>query len=702
MSRETWPPHANSQFPGAFPLPKPNGLSMKGRVTICVHARCNTQPAANKHESANRILNRGPSVNTRFEHTTARWILATLLTTHVLLVGYQGLRNAPNVDEIAHLPSGLSHWTFGNFDLYRVNPPLIRMLASVPLLLCQPETDWNVISATNDAYDRPEFRAGRQFLKANQGDSFWYFTVARWMLIPVSVMGALVCYAWATDLFGAKSGLMACAMWCFCPNVLSWSATITPDAGATAFGVLAAWLFWRWLRDPNWTAALAAGVGLGLAELTKSSWVVLFGLWPGMWVLWRLSRPRQTEGPRPVTNIHCSAMAPLRQLIVILLLGLYLLNLGYAFEGTGRRLGELSFVSKTLGGEQAHETPGNRFADSWLNTVPIPVPTNYLLGMDVQKYDFERGKWSFLRGEHREGGWWYYYLYAILIKTPIGFLAMIGMGLLLPRSGSAKTSFHQHDKAADVIRMPADSHQPANVRPDFPRSQTETNPLQLTTSTASIQAGGHTTTGCTWRDELVLVAPAIVLLCLVSSQTGFNRYLRYALPVYPFLYILASRVALTLTNGPRRMAVLTMLLLAGGICSSLSVFPYSQSYFNAAAGGPDGGRYHLLDANIDWGQDVLRLADWAKQHPDARPLYAELSTSIDFETLGLDAQHMSLLWAPPHNRDHLQPPPGWYAISVNDLMGYRRYGRDKPLCVTFQNRTPVDRIGYSIFLYRVD
>lgn len=622
---------------------------MKGRVTIGIHAWCNTQPAANKHESANRILNRGPSVNTRFGHTTARWILATLLTTHVLLVGYQGLRNAPNVDEIAHLPSGLSHWTFGNFDLYRVNPPLIRMLASVPLLLCQPKTDWNVISATNDAYDRPEFRAGRQFLKANQGDWFWYFTVARWMLIPVSVMGALVCYAWATELFGAKSGLMACAMWCFCPNVLGWSATITPDAGASAFGVLAAWLFWQWLRDPNWSTALAAGIGLGLAELTKSSWVLLFAVWPGLWMMWRWIEPRRITGRQSqnhVPDVPHPPVPPFRQLIAVLLLGLYLLNLGYGFENTGQRLREFSFVSQTLGGEQAHETPGNRFSNSWLGNLPVPVPANYLRGMDVQKYDFERGKWSFLRGEHREGGWWYYYLYAMLTKTPIGFLGLTGMAVFL--------------------------------------------------------WGRRTRIGSTWRDELVLVSPAIILLCLVSSQTGFNRYLRYALPVYPFLYIFASQVAITLTNGPRRMAVLTMLLVAGGIFSSLSVFPYSQSYFNAAAGGPDGGRYHLLDANIDWGQDALRLADWAREHPDARPLYAELSTSIDFETLGLDAQHMSLLWAPPHNSDHLQPPPGWYAISVNDLMGYRRYGRDKPLCVAFQNRTPVDRIGYSIFLYRVD
>src|SRR5437773_734910 len=47
----------------------------------------------------------------------------------------------------------------------------------------------------------------------------------------------------------------------------------------------------------------------------------------------------------------------------------------------------------------------------------------------------------------------------------------------------------------------------------------------------------------------------------------------------------------------------------------------SLSYFNEMAGGPENGAAHLLDANIDWGQDLLELKRWCDAHPEARPLY---------------------------------------------------------------------------------
>ena len=47
-----------------------------------------------------------------------------------------------------------------------------------------------------------------------------------------------------------------------------------------------------------------------------------------------------------------------------------------------------------------------------------------ITGIDLQKWDFDRDRSSYLRGEWRIGGWWYYYLYALLVKLPIGFLLL--------------------------------------------------------------------------------------------------------------------------------------------------------------------------------------------------------------------------------------------------------------------------------------
>ena len=66
---------------------------------------------------------------------------------------------------------------------------------------------------------------------------------------------------------------------------------ITPDAGAAALGVAGSYLFWRWLDCPNWSRAVLAGLVLGLIELTKMTWLILFGLWPALGLLWVVSSP---------------------------------------------------------------------------------------------------------------------------------------------------------------------------------------------------------------------------------------------------------------------------------------------------------------------------------------------------------------------------------------------------------------------------
>ena len=52
----------------------------------------------------------------------------------MVLVGWIAARKSPVMDEPAHLVPGISHWQFGTFDLYRVNLPLVRMVAAIPVL----------------------------------------------------------------------------------------------------------------------------------------------------------------------------------------------------------------------------------------------------------------------------------------------------------------------------------------------------------------------------------------------------------------------------------------------------------------------------------------------------------------------------------------------------------------------------------------
>ena len=108
-----------------------------------------------------------------------------------------------------------------------------------------------------------------------------------------------------------------------------------------------------------------AGLMLGVAELTKMTWIVLFVVWPALCVLRIWGSARKPWFPLLV------------QLAAILLLALYVLNVGYGFRGTCERLSEFQFFSHTLAGSDSVSDGGrggNRFRDSVLVRFPFPYP----------------------------------------------------------------------------------------------------------------------------------------------------------------------------------------------------------------------------------------------------------------------------------------------------------------------------------------
>jgi hypothetical protein len=288
----------------------------------------------------------------------------------------------------------------------------------------------------------------------------------------------------------------------------------------------------------------------------------------------------------------------------------------------------------------------NRFQGTWLAGVPVPVPKNYLMGIDLQKWDFERKMWSYLRGEWRLGGWWYYYLYALAIKEPLGtwVLVFLAAGVTLWAGG--------------ISRGP--------------------HPPPLTAGPWRYSAG--------WRDELVLLAPAAVVLTLVSSQTGFNHHLRYVLPIFPFVFIWASKVARAVELEHWKIASVAGAALIWSVGSSLYYYPHSLSYFNELVGGPKGGHYHLGNSNIDWGQDLFYLKDWLDEHPEATPL----RLAYDMPLVDPKLAGVEYTGRPPAGAE-----PGWHAVSVNQI--HNRSGEYE----YFLQFEPVAMAGYSIYIYHI-
>jgi hypothetical protein len=76
-------------------------------------------------------------------------VVALLLVIHSGLLAYSAYVHSPTLNEPGHLVAGISHW---RFELFRVNPPLVRMVAALPVMVAGVETDWS------NFYDGPGAR----------------------------------------------------------------------------------------------------------------------------------------------------------------------------------------------------------------------------------------------------------------------------------------------------------------------------------------------------------------------------------------------------------------------------------------------------------------------------------------------------------------------------------------------------------------
>lgn len=200
---------------------------------------------------------------------------------------------------------------------------------------------------------------------------------------------------------------------------------------------------------------------------------------------------------------------------------------------------------------------------------------------------------------------------------------------------------------------------------------------------------------------VLLLPPAYVFLASVSSS--YNIGVRHVLPAVPFL---AVGAAVAVVRGlPRRAAVVVLpgLGLLQGV-ETLAVHPHEVSFFNLAAGGPSRGHLWLNDSNLDWGQDLERLARELARRG------AEDGTTVAYFGGAYPPYHLPNARLYDAARSALAP--GLYAVSSYllaagpELMAFRgdvpRAAGYERLRRTLRERgTPEGRVGYSILLYRL-
>lgn len=537
-------------------------------------------------------------------------------------------------DEPGHLVSGVNHWRTQDFRLYAVNPPLCRMWATLPVAFL-PGYDWPGLADSDVPSMRKEFFLGAHFFSTQPVEALAALRIARLANLAWPLAGTVLMWWVGCQIFGESAGWIAALTWAFCPLVLAHGVLLPPDLAAAVMLLALAVLASRWWQSPTVGSSIALGTIAGIGLLVKTTLIVTLPLiLSGGLVANQLSR----------SNVRVRSL--LGGFAVALLLAIVVINLGYGWQGSFSLLGDYEFVSHRLNGASGDQARlGNVYNSHWLGNLPLPLPREFVRGIDAQYYDFERNAfYPYLLGQWKGDGFPLFYVWYFLLKLPTGMLLLAvlgGTGLLF------------------------------RVIPTYDN--------HLLFAIASLAVG------------------AFVFL---SWRTDLNYCQRYALISFPLICIAAgaSWGAFRERNSRSLIAMLVVLNVLTGIYFS----PNSLSYYNAITGGPDNGRYLLHGNATDWGQDAFQIGRWCRENPSHRPLsIATVGYPSDLSAYGVLADHLRFESAIGNDLDEpvmglAAPIVGWHMVSMVHLLDPRSPYHG------LRYRRPDDSIGDTHFIFYFD
>nr|WP_225891123.1 phospholipid carrier-dependent glycosyltransferase [Streptomyces dioscori] len=537
------------------------------------------------------------------------------------------VEQTPTIDEPVYVASAEVYLKERSFRYNPEHPPLGKLIIASGLVFTDARLDADFVGS--------QTALGRHVLYESGNDPARLMLYARLPVIVLTLLFGLVVLAFARDLTGPPGGLVALALYAFSPDVIANGSLATLDVPATGFLLTALWLLWRARRRPLLCLPLA-GVALGAAAATKMSVLPVIPVLTLLGVLsfWHAHRtPALDAGPRtPAPDARPRVPEPderpqlpaldARARIRLLAYGAAT-AVGMALIAVAVVWAAYLVVDPRMRWAAPDNVPDIRGARGRI-AAWLPFPEAYRDGMRIQ-FGFEYDIWQgFLFGRLYEGSLWYYLPAALLVKTPLGMLA-------LWTAGSA---------AMLAVRR---------LRPAVP----------------------------------YVLVPAAVLLA-ISMHGARDLGVRYAVFMPMLLAVAAAGVTL-LRRRPVHWA--TAALVCFVAVSSLRTYPYYLPYSNEAFGGPSKTHQRLHDSNVDWGQDLGRLADHLdRRHPGERVWLVYKGAGVP-SYYGINAS------------DPLRAPLGEVhgLLVVSDSAVAKADGR---LAALLDTSTPIDDVGHSITVFR--
>jgi 4-amino-4-deoxy-L-arabinose transferase-like glycosyltransferase len=477
-------------------------------------------------------------------------------------------------------------------------------------------------------------------------NNYWHnLALARLGTLPFFLLACVVAWCWSNHLWGKRTALLALLLLTLLPPVLAHAGMATNDMAGAATSFLALYCLTLWIEKPAWGAAARLGAAAGLALASKlSAFLFLPG---GAAVLILLCLAVGADSLR-----QCPGRKIAGHLALCLAAAYFVLWAGYLFTAAPLEASRPhAVVDRALG---SHPILHDAVCAILETRFPAGKVAAGLAGLGGQN---KAGQVSFFLGEWRRHGWWYFFPLIFLLKTPLPFLLLAGLGaVFLARSFAARRD---------------------------------------------------------WRSIAPVVLAVAVLALAMTSH--INVGLRHILVIYPLLALVAGFSASKLWDAVRRPMIARGLAVAAcawlAVCSALA-HPDYLAYFNCLAGGRP--ERIEVDSDLDWGQDLARLSNWLRARGVQEVALSYFGTA-DLTRAQLPTFHelvpyqKTTGWVAISARNRVTPslfisipsPPGvapFYTVP-GDFDVLKPGNGPFDWLLGYQ---PVGKIGYSIFVYHID
>lgn len=333
-------------------------------------------------------------------------LLALMATNLVTVIS----RKSITTDEIVLIPAAYAYVTGGDTQLVHEHPPLVKLLAGLPLPLFAPPI--KMLPAEGGAPPRTiaqmATRVGRLWEDNHAAVERLSF-VARLPMIALTLALGVLIFVFARDLFGPRAALLALALFSVEPTALAHGRVVQTDIAA-AFGyLLLCRAIYRYaLVAPSWRRAVWIGAAAALSLLAKFSMLLVVPVVAAIFavLLWRARR----EGRARVLTTAAHAG-------VVAFTVLFLIHAAYLFQRSPPLDTDAQWIVSAF-----PTNPG--LMSNAARALSHVLPLDFVLGIFWQIAHNERGHPASLLGMYSDMGWWYYYPVAFALKTTLPFLLL--------------------------------------------------------------------------------------------------------------------------------------------------------------------------------------------------------------------------------------------------------------------------------------